>query len=336
VSVLGPSGCGKTTLIKCVAGMIRPDEGEIRIGGKVVNEAPIQSRDIGYVFQEIALFPHKSVYENVSYGPTVKGWEVARTRHLVEEILDMMRLRDRAGDYPERLSGGARQKAAVARALVSGSLLLLLDEPLGALDARVRAVLRHELRGLVKDLGLTAIHVTHDQEEAMAISDRVVVMRAGRIVEAGAPMELYLRPREIFTANFLGEANFMEGRVLDVTQKGSLLEVDRWRLQTTSRERAKGKRIVAAVRPESISMEEYRGRRAGKWEGRIEGEVFVGSAVRYEVRIGNGKVLAVKHPITFGEPEFHMGDRVGLTLPPQHVLVYDYPEGGIEAEVSLE
>ena len=336
VSILGPSGCGKTTLIKCIAGIIRPEEGEVYIGGKLVNEAPIQERGVGYVFQEIALFPHKNVYENVSYGPTVKGWNVTETRNLVGEMLDMMKLRDRAGAYAEELSGGARQKTAVARALASGSLLLLLDEPLGALDVKVRAVLRYELRRLVKDLGLTAIHVTHDQEEAMAISDRVVVMKAGRIVEVGTPMELYLRPKKIFTANFVGEANFLEGRVLDVTPEDSVLEVNGRRLLTVSRARSKGEKVVVAVRPEFISMKEYRGHQPDRWEGRIEREVFAGSTIRYEVQIGNGRLLAVKYPVASGGPEFKVGDRVSLILPPKNVIVYAYPRGGLEKEISLE
>jgi ABC-type Fe3+/spermidine/putrescine transport system ATPase subunit len=195
---------------------VKPDAGEVLIDGNRVTPLPIEDRSVGYVFQEIALFPHMNVYDNVSYGLMVRGVPPSERRGPVEEMLHMMNLEEYVSLYPKELSGGAKQKTAVSRALTSGSMLLLLDEPLGALDLKVRTALRYELRRLVKDLGLTAIHVTHDQEEALSISDRVVVMKAGKIVEDGSPMQLYMRPKEIFTAKFLGEANFMIGEVSTV------------------------------------------------------------------------------------------------------------------------
>ncbi len=224
--IIGPSGCGKTTLIKCIEGIIEPSEGEIYIDDVPVSKIPIQDRGVGYVFQEIALFPHMSVYENVSYGPRVKGWRTTQANTLINEMLDMMVLQDRVKDLPNTLSGGARQKTAIARALSSGSSLLLFDEPLGSLDAKVRTVLRHELRKMVKDLELTAIHVTHDQEEAMAIADRIIVMKTGKIVEMGKPIDLYLHPRKLFTANFVGEANFMIGEISSITEKGVKININ--------------------------------------------------------------------------------------------------------------
>ncbi len=214
LSIVGPSGCGKTTLIKSIAGVVQPDGGDIFIDDNKVTQLPIEDRGVGYVFQEIALFPHMNVYDNVSYGLMVKGVTPLEREVPVEEMLHMMNLEDYVSLYPNELSGGARQKAAISRALTSGSTLLLLDEPLGALDLKVRTVLRYELRKLVKDLGLTAVHVTHDQEEALSISDRIVVMKAGKIVEVGLPIQLYMRPKEIFTAKFLGEANFITGEIV--------------------------------------------------------------------------------------------------------------------------
>ncbi len=334
ISIIGPSGCGKTTLIKCIAGLIEPSEGEIYIGERLVNNMPIQDRGVGYVFQEIALFPHMNVYENVSYGPTVKGWNPARTRSLAEEMLNTVALRDRVKNYPNELSGGARQKTAIARALSSGSILLLLDEPLGSLDAKVRTVLRRELRRMVKDLGLTAIHITHDQEEAMAVSDRVMVMKAGKIVEVGTPLELYIRPKKLFTANFVGEANVVIGELVKSTTQESIIRVKGKILRSVGKSDLEAREVVAAIRPEFVVM----GRRVKKnkaWKGRVENKIFVGSVIRYEVRMDTGELIAVKHPAITNQ-QFNVEDEVNLTFPPQHVILYSHPEAGLEKEISIE
>lgn len=334
VCIIGPSGCGKTTLIKCISGIIQPSEGEIYIDDKLVKDVPIQDRGIGYVFQEIALFPHMNIYDNVSYGPAVKGWEITKTRRLVGEMLSMMKLQNRIEDYPDELSGGARQKTAIARALSSGSLLLLLDEPLGSLDAKVRAVLRHELRRMVKDLNLTAIHVTHNQEEAMAISDRIVVMKAGKIIEVGSPFDLYLHPKRPFTANFVGEANFLVGEVEELSNEKTVVKVQGEVLIGKRLNLGEGK-IVAVIRPEFVVMQKF-SRRKESWKGRVENKTFIGSAVRYEIRTDNGELIAAKQPFEPNGSKFEVGSRVSLTFPPQHVLLYPYPEEGLEREISIE
>ncbi|MCK4455665.1 MAG: ABC transporter ATP-binding protein, partial [Thermoplasmata archaeon] len=191
VTFLGPSGCGKTTLVKIISGIWEPTEGEVLIDGKRMNEVPVEDRDLGYVFQSIALFPHMTVLSNTVYAPIVKDFPVEERDKIAQEVLDLVDLLDRKKFFPGELSTGAQQKAGLARALASQAKLLILDEPLSALDARVRVDLRYELRRLVKDLGLTAVHVTHDQEEASSVSDRIVVMRAGRIVEIDSPENLY-------------------------------------------------------------------------------------------------------------------------------------------------
>jgi len=213
-SLIGPSGCGKTTLLRMIAGLIQPTKGEIYIDDTLVNDVPPEDRGIGFVFQTYALFPHMNVFDNVTYGPRVKAWEAKRAASLGRETLEMVKLDKRADAYPHELSGGMMQRVAVARALAAGSKILLLDEPLGALDAKIRNELRYEIKRLVEDLGLTAIHVTHDQAEAMAISDRIAVMKKGRILQVGTPYELYMNPQQIFIANFIGESNFLEGRVI--------------------------------------------------------------------------------------------------------------------------
>src|SRR5512136_563419 len=224
-ALLGPSGCGKTTLLRLIAGLIRPDEGEIYIGDKLVNDVPPEDRDVGFVFQTFALFPHMTAWSNVTYGPKVKDYNAKQAETIGHEVLEMVKLNERLDAYPSELSGGMMQRIAVARALAAGAKILLLDEPLGQLDAKVRNELRYEIRRMAKDLGLTAIHVTHDQSEAMAISDRIAVMKKGRIVQIGTPNELYMKPNSIFVAHFIGESNFLEGYVISPNGKESAIEL---------------------------------------------------------------------------------------------------------------
>ena len=193
-SLLGPSGCGKTTLLRLIAGLIEPTAGEIWIGDRRVDDVPPEERDIGFVFQTFALFPHMSVWDNVLYGPKVKNFNLKEAETIGDEVLELVKLHERLDAYPSELSGGMMQRIAVARALAAGAKTLLLDEPLGQLDAKVRNEIRYEIRKMAKDLKLTAIHVTHDQSEAMSISDRIAVMKKGKIVQVGAPQELYINP----------------------------------------------------------------------------------------------------------------------------------------------
>ncbi len=340
VTIVGPSGCGKTTLIKSIAGIVQPDGGEIYIEDRPVNGTPVEEREVGYVFQEIALFPHMTVGDNVSYGLMVKGVPPRERRSPINEMLELMSLADRSSFYPEGLSGGARQKTAVARALASGSGLLLLDEPLGALDLKVRGALRYELRSLVKDLGLTAIHVTHDQEEALSISDRILVMKAGRVVEAGRPEELYMLPRNLFTAKFLGEANFIEGEVSGRSEGGYLVDSNGFSFIVNGDggpSYEEGEACVLMIRPEFVALNP--GERPGRrnvLRGAVKTGVFVGDSMRYEVEVENGITLLAKYPLSQTEPEIVAGDEVSMELPRERMLIYKYPPEGLEKELSLE
>src|SRR4030043_862891 len=212
-ALLGPSGCGKTTLLRLIAGLIEPTSGEIWIGDKRVDDVPPEDRDIGFVFQTFALFPHMSVWDNVLYGPKVKNFNLKQAETIGDEVLELVKLHERLDAYPNGLSGGMMQRIAVARALAAGAKILLLDEPLGQLDAKVRNEIRYEIRKMAKDLNLTAIHVTHDQAEAMSISDRIAVMKKGKIIQIGSPQELYMHPNSLFVAHFIGESNFLEGYI---------------------------------------------------------------------------------------------------------------------------
>lgn len=335
VSVIGPSGCGKTTLIKNIAGIIRPDEGKIYIDGQRVNDLPIEERGIGYVFQNIALFPHMTVWGNVTYGPRVRGRPLEEIRPLAIEMLEMIKLSTRSDAYPSELSGGTQQKTAVARALTSKAELLLLDEPLGALDVKVRAELRHELRRLVKDLNLTALHVTHDQEEAMSISDRVIVMKRGRIIEIGTPFELYTQPQHIFTANFVGEANFLEGAISQISSYGAIIELETGsRLLTASIKGKKDDQVVIAFRPELTSLEEKTS--SNTLSGQVIEILYSGSIIRIRVKLSKSGLVVVKKSLGFDGPVYNIGDQINIKILPRNILVYAYPKRGLANELALE
>jgi len=337
ITIVGPSGCGKTTLIKSIAGVVIPDSGDVYIDEKKVTPLPIEDRGAGYVFQEIALFPHMNIYDNVSYGLMVRGVDSGERSGPVEEMLHMMNLDGYASLYPKELSGGARQKTAISRALTSGSTLLLLDEPLGALDLKVRTVLRYELRRLVKDLGLTAIHVTHDQEEALSISDRIVVMKSGKIVEMGTPKQLYLNPGKIFTAKFLGEANFLEGDVVAV--EGDAIEVEvggaKLKAKTCGEGPKKGEKCVLAIRPEFLTLSKKTGK-SNSWSCEVVNASFVGDTMRYDIKAENGATLLAKAPTSSYETGQTAGDKLYVTLPEEYLLTYRQPEEGLEKALSLE
>lgn len=335
VGIIGPSGCGKSTLIKCIAGIFTPDEGKVFFDEKPVTDAPIQRRRVGYVFQELSLFPHMRILENVSYGPRVQGRRPEDSRALVAELLNLIKLADRSNSFPSELSGGAQQKVAVSRALASGSTLLLFDEPFGALDAKVRTELRYEIKEMTSDLGLTVLHVTHDQEEVMSISDRIVVMKKARIVEEGPPLQLYLHPKEVFTANFLGEANFLEGKVVQHTATGCVVEIGESKLQTSDRTREIGEEVVVAIRPEFISIvQDCRGQNCVTGVAR---EIrFMGNSVRYDVEVMNRRIIHVEHPICFGDLDIQLQDKVALQMAERYLMVYPQPEEGLEKELQLE
>ncbi len=334
VSVIGPSGCGKTTLIKSIAGIIQPEEGEIFLDGKSISEVPIEDRGIGYVFQNIALFPHMNVWDNIVYGPRVRGISPEVTRPLALEMLEMIKLSTRSDAFPNELSGGTRQKTAVARALVSKAKLLLLDEPLGALDLKVRTELRYELRKLVKDLKLTALHVTHDQEEAMSISDRVIVMKKGKIVEDGQPMSLYARPRNIFTANFVGEANFLRGIITKIKDGETLIEIGKDTKLTSSNVKGEtGDRVVIAFRPEYVSL--GNNLKTNQLSAHIEDILYSGSIVRVRIRLASNETIVAKTD-RFDRTIYKIGDEIIVCVPSDNVLAYSYPKEGLEKEIALE
>jgi ABC-type Fe3+/spermidine/putrescine transport system ATPase subunit len=338
-----------------VAGILQQNKGHVYIGEKLVDGTPPEDRGIGYVFQNIALFPHMNVRDNIGYGLRVKQADVEESRRIVSETIALIKFNADPGEYPSELSGGMQQKVAVARALASKTELLLLDEPLSALDAKVRVELRYELRKLVKDLKLTAIHITHDQEEVMSIADRIMIMKRGQIVEVGTPDQLYFRPKTLFTANFLGEANFIEGKVVSIQdsilamkiRNGIVIEAH---LKTdgageTTVEEPKtrffaNQLVVAAVRPEFISiskMESRLGRRRPNTiQGKIEDSVFSGGTYVYELILENDEHVTCRVPFDESQEPWKKGEAVTVTLDSEATLVYPYPRIGLAKEISLE
>ena len=335
-SLLGPSGCGKTTLLRMIAGLVEPTEGEVYIDNKLVNKVPPEDRGIGFVFQTYALFPHMDVWDNVTYGPKVKAWEENRSESIGREMLEMVRLYARKEALPHELSGGMMQRVALSRALASGAKLLLLDEPLGALDAKIRFELRYELRRLVKDLGLTAVHVTHDQGEAMAISDRIAVMKKGGILQVGTPQELYTNPQHIFVANFIGENNFLEGHITKATDGRVQIEL-RGGLKASGSDAStrEGERVVLAVRPETFTIEKGHKKRINSLLGVVGKVRYEGTNIRYEVRLENEDMVVVVRP-SLMEEWFRSGDKVTVSFPSEKSYVFPYPSRGLREELAVE
>jgi ABC-type Fe3+/spermidine/putrescine transport system ATPase subunit len=335
-SLIGPSGCGKTTLLRLIAGLVQPTEGEIFIKNKPVTNIPPEDREIGFVFQTYALFPHMNVWNNVIYGPRVKSWDKEKSNRIGDEMLEMVLLRERLDAYPRELSGGMMQRVALARALAAGAELLLLDEPLGALDAKIRFELRYDVRKLVKDLGLTAIHVTHDQSEAMAISDRIAVMKKGKILQVGTPLELYMKPQHIFVANFIGESNFLEGYVSKVDKKGTTIELRGSILvQALDHGREKGEKVAVAVRPEVLMIEKGKKRKENAIFGKIERRRFEGTDIRYEIRLENEDLLVAVRPALINA-WLDVQEKVTVSFSIEKTLVFTYPKKGLKEELALE
>ncbi|MFE3837078.1 ABC transporter ATP-binding protein [Pseudogemmobacter sonorensis] len=284
ISLLGPSGCGKTTVLRMVAGFETPTSGKIVIDGQDLTRVRTSKRNVGMMFQAYALFPNLTVAENVGFGLKVAGVGRAEREARVTEMLDLIGLPDKAGNYPFQLSGGQQQRVALARALAPRPRVLLLDEPLSALDAKVRVSLRNEIRDIQRELGITAIFVTHDQEEALSISDRIVVMNGGVAEQVGPPHEIYNRPATRFVANFVGTLNTFEA----VAQGGNLVSVGGTPVVLAEPHGATGP-VALALRPEAV--------RLGRAEGRevvlpavIEEVHFLGSVIRLRARAGGGLV----------------------------------------------
>jgi len=337
VCVLGPTGSGKTTLLKLIAGIIKPDAGEIYIDNKLVNNVPSHERNVAYVPQHYALFPHLKVIDNVAFGPLSRGFDEKEAYKISMQILEMMRLAWRANSFPNELSGGMQQRLALARGLASGAKILLLDEPLGALDARLRVELRYKLRELARENRLTTIHVTHDQEEAMIVADRIIVLRDGEIQQEGPPLHIYNKPKSIFVAHFVGGANFFEGFVAESDEYGSWVQLRNGLILRVNDIKPVGERVVIMVREERTEIIKGAKRREeiNLLPGRIEGISFLGDFISHLVMLDNGDIVNSKMPTIMSMGKFKVGERVYVRLRPENLLVYSYPPQGLYKELEV-
>jgi putative spermidine/putrescine transport system ATP-binding protein len=315
-TLLGPSGSGKTTTLMMVAGFVHPSRGSIAIDGTDVAGLPPQKRDLGMVFQSYAVFPHLTVAENIAFPLQVRKVSAADIRRRVGEALELVRLTGYERRFPRQLSGGEQQRVALARALVFHPRVLLMDEPLGALDKKLRGHMQGELKRIQRHLHVTVIYVTHDQEEALTMSDRVAVMRGGRTEQVGAPAELYESPVSPFVADFVGESNFLDGVVVSTDRAGSAVvrAEGGLELRGLSREPLQvGQRVVAAIRPEKIVLQEARASELNRGKGVVDQVVYAGDATRYSVALGAAGTLTVKVQNRLASRAFATGDPVELT-----------------------
>ncbi len=319
VSFLGPSGCGKTTTLRMVAGFETPTSGKIMLGGADITDKAPNQRNVGMIFQSYALFPNMTVAQNIGFGLRVRKEPEAAVKQRVDEMLALINLEKHANKFPYQLSGGQQQRVSLARALANRPQVLLLDEPLSALDAKIRVSLRAEIRAIQKSLGITAIFVTHDQEEALSISDRIVVMNVGVIEQVGTPFEIYNFPKTIFVANFVGTLNTAEAEVVDPAK--GLLSMDGVQMEAAqgTAARKKGDKVRVAIRPERLSFASEQ-RKANVMDATIENITFLGSVVRVQVKIGGTKF----NMDTFNNPFLELpkvGAREQVTCSREAVLV---------------
>ena len=321
VSFLGPSGCGKTTTLRMIAGFEQPTAGSIVIEGKDITGRPPNRRNVGMVFQSYALFPNMTVADNIGFGLKVRKRPAATIRKRVDELLELIGLPGRGSRYPYQLSGGQQQRVALARALAIEPQVLLLDEPLSALDAKIRVALRKEIRSIQRQLGITTVYVTHDQEEALSLSDRVVVMSEGRIEQIGTPAEIYNFPATPFVASFVGTLNLLPAQVLDAgTGRLSLYGQEIRSAQPLISGRANGA-VSVALRPESMELGEAGG--ANRLRGPLEDVSFLGSIVRMRVGLGEGASFSLD---TFNDPNLALpavGEVVTVSFPREATLVLE-------------
>jgi spermidine/putrescine ABC transporter ATP-binding subunit len=310
ISLLGPSGCGKTTLLRMIAGLEVPDSGTIALGGKDITRLPVWERNIGVVFQNYALFPHMSVAENVAFGLRTRKTPRAVADEKVRDVLRLVRLEDFGARSPEKLSGGQKQRVALARALVTDPKLLLLDEPLGALDRKLREQMQVELKMLQRQIGVTTLMVTHDQEEALTLSDRIAVMNEGTILQDDAPKEVYERPRDAFVAEFIGMSNLMRGHVVESDGNTRLTVSERVIVDLPSGA-APAADVSVFIRPEKLSLADEPGSPGSSLPGKVVHVAYSGSVTHCFVDVGLPRPLTVL--VTNRSNNDDVGSRIGAS-----------------------
>jgi ABC-type Fe3+/spermidine/putrescine transport system ATPase subunit len=317
MTLLGPSGCGKTTALRCITGHNIPDEGEVWIDGRDMTNVPTHKRELGMVFQNFALFPHMTVFGNVEFPLMIRHMDKAERRERVMEALRLIRMESYETHYPREVSGGQQQRVGLARALVYRPKVLLLDEPLSNLDAKLREEMRFEIRDLIDRLGITAVYVTHDQAEALALSDRVAVMNAGRIEQVGTPDEIYDSPKSRFVADFIGLSDFLEGTIVALHAPDEMAVIRAKGLDISipaTPEMAANRRVLMFVRPNNVELlPASHGGGTNVFPGTVDKLTYLGDRNDYRILVGEGLDLRVQ---TDGKIRFAAGAEVKVRLPP--------------------
>ncbi|MDK1029017.1 MAG: ABC transporter ATP-binding protein [Anaerolineae bacterium] len=319
-SLLGPSGCGKTTTLRMIAGLETLTSGEILLRGKAIGQTPAFKRPVNTVFQNYALFPHLTVERNVAFGLEMHKIPKEEIKKRVAEALDMVLMGDLSRRRPNQLSGGQQQRIALARALVNRPEVLLLDEPLGALDLKLRKAMQLELKQLQEQVGITFIYVTHDQEEALTMSDRIAVMDEGKILQIGAPQEIYEHPNTRFVADFIGETNFLEGTVSDINGEAIDVSLDDHTIVKAHSDLSvqKGQKVGVVIRPEKINLAS-----SGMVEGKVLEIIYIGTDTRYVVQLKDNTSITVREQNLNSTQanKYKRGDKVGLNWDPANAQV---------------
>lgn len=330
--ILGPTGAGKTTCMRMICGLTDPDSGKVYFNDEDVTLKEVEKREAAMLSQVYSLFPQMNVRENVLFGPKIKGWPEEGSRQLARSMLSMVHLESRSDAYPHQLSGGMQQRVALARALASGSKVLLLDEPLRALDARLRIELRKELKSLAKEMNLTAIHVTHDQDEAMEMADRIAIIRKGRIIQIGTPWEIYEEPNSPFVANFMGRSNMIVGKVSERSNETMTISTVGGNIITKSTDHNIGDEVVVAVKVGNTRISKTE---EGFFNGTIERILYEGAMILVEVDVPDIGILSTRLPNRKYD-EFDVGDKVSIFWSPVKTAVFDIPEHGLEEEMKVD
>ncbi len=333
--ILGPTGAGKTTLLRVISGLLRPDRGHVALDGRSLDRIPPEERGIAYLPQTYSLFNHLTVWENVTFGPSVRGWPPDRIETVGREMLDLVRLFDRRASYPRELSGGMQQRAALSRALATNAGVLLLDEPLRALDARLRIELRQELKDLATQLGITTLHVTHDQEEALSVADRILVLRKGRVRQHDRPRAVYEEGADPFVAHFVGEANFFEGTVVERSEKTTTVHLRNGRRLAVDRVNGEvGEVVVVGVKIDRCGLSPNGGGE-NALPAVVQRILFGGKRTTLEVTLEGLDEAKVK--LSSAEAEaFQEGQRVTFSFPRGYGRLYPLPPGGLAPALEVD
>jgi spermidine/putrescine ABC transporter ATP-binding subunit len=324
LTLLGPSGCGKTTTLNMIAGFLRPDDGQILLGGRRVEHLPPCRRDTAMVFQQYALFPHLTVAENVAFGLEMRKVPKSEIARRVTRVLEIVRLPGLGDRRPSQLSGGQQQRVALARAIVTEPTVLLLDEPLSNLDLKLRESLRLEIKSIQREVGITAIYVTHDQGEALVMSDRIAVMNQGIIEQIGPPAEIYEQPLTSFVAEFIGSSNFLRG-CITASEDGTACFALRDGTRVRARRRPDGPtdgEVLVMIRPEHLLLGPGDGA-ANELRASIKEVVYLGSSIRYVAELASGERVTVEEQNRPGAARASVGDSILLHVAPQHCLVLE-------------